>query len=140
MGSGNAPLSFSYKSFHFHVEFMDNLAIRSLTLRRALCLVPPLGHPGAITKCFLPSQHNCRHGSRKTSVLTFFGSIPGPFQKLVGLTLEEIDVDHPVQFRKGLPCMTCIRTAEHAGFMPRQMRPENFPLHISSNMIIHEAF
>ena len=48
-------------------------------------------------------------GRRKTSVLIFLGSTPGPFQKAVGLVVEDVLADQPVELFQGLADLGRIR-------------------------------
>src|SRR4030042_288971 len=78
-------------------------------------------------------------GRRKTSVLIFLGSIPGPFQKeLVSFSKRSIST---IQSNLANAFRVLSEFGlEQAGFIPKQMNPENLPLNISSNMKSQEAF
>src|SRR4030042_542422 len=88
----------------------------------------------------LPSfSMEAAQGSWKTSVLIFFGSIPGPFQK------EPVSLSKRLTFTIQSSFVNASLTLpafalEQPGFIPQARNPVNFPLYISSNSINHDAF
>src|SRR4030042_3908917 len=138
MGSGNSPPSFSYKAFTFMYSSWTiwpsdfDSPTGSIALFRHWAIL-------ALSEILPSLSTYVQAGSRKTSVLTFLGSIPGPFQKLVVSLSKRSIVTIQSSFESASRVWLALGL-EHAGFIPKQMRPENFPLPISSNINIHEAF
>src|SRR5512135_3763967 len=69
-------------------------------------------------------SRNAQHGSIKTSVLTFFGSMPGPFQKdAVSLSNR---LTTTIQSRLAMAARVLFELAPlHAGFWPHEKKPVN---------------